>query len=71
MKFGKLAAAAAALSLVAAPIAAQADLGRIAAPVAGASENGGGNAGGILAGFALFALVIGIVAGGDSDPISA
>lgn len=70
MKFGKLAAAAAALSLVAAPIAAQADLGRIAAPVAGESENGGAGAGGILAAFAILALVIGIAAG-DERPVSA
>ncbi|WP_284125011.1 hypothetical protein [Parerythrobacter aestuarii] len=69
MKFGKLAAAAGALSLAAAPIAAQADMSRIAAPVAGESENGGGAAGGILAAFAILAIVIGVAAG-DESPTS-
>ncbi|MDC0887315.1 hypothetical protein OAS19_05955 [Altererythrobacter sp.] len=70
MKFGKIAAASAAVALAAAPIAAQADMGRIAAPVAGESEGGGGNAGAILAVFAIVALAIGITAGSDR-PVSA
>ena len=69
MKLGKIAAAAAALSLAAAPMAAQAELGRAAAPVAGESENGGNGAGGILAAFAILAIVIGIAAG-DESPTS-
>ncbi|GAA4035877.1 hypothetical protein [Parerythrobacter jejuensis] len=71
MKFGKIAAAAAAVTLAAAPIAAQADMGRIAAPVAGESEAGGGGAGAILAVFALAALAIGISGGSERPPASA
>lgn len=71
MKLGKIAVAAAAATLAVAPIAAQADVSRISAPVVGASETGGeGNAGAILAVFAILALAIGI-AGGDSSPVSA
>lgn len=71
MKFGKIAAATAAVALAATPIAAQADLSRAAAPVADASENGGeGTAGAILAVFAIAALVIGI-ASGSERPTSA
>lgn len=70
MKLGKIAAAAGALSLAAAPIAAQADISRIAAPVEGESEGGGGvGAGGILAAFAVLAIVIGVAAG-DESPTS-
>ena len=69
MKFGKLAAAAGALTLAAAPIAAQADISRMAAPVEGESENGGAGAGGILAAFAILAIVIGVAAG-DESPTS-
>lgn len=65
MKFGKIAAATAAVALAAAPIAAQADMGRIAAPISGESANGGENAGAILAVFALVALAIGITAGSE------
>ena len=71
MKLGKIAAAAAAVTLATAPIAAQADIGsRAAAPVAG-EELGAGNSGAVLALFAIFALTVGIVAsGGDDDAIS-
>jgi hypothetical protein len=69
MKMGKIAAAAAALTLAVAPMAAQADMSRVAAPVVGESENGGEGAGGILAGFAILALFIGILAG-DESPTS-
>ena len=69
MKLGKIAAAAAALSLAAAPMAAQAELGRVAAPVTGESANGDGAAGGILAAFVILAIVIGVAAG-DESPTS-
>jgi len=70
MKLGKIAAAAAALTLAAAPMAAQADVSRVAAPVAGENAAGGGNeAGAILAVFAVLAIAIGVAAG-DSSPTS-
>ncbi|NNC60582.1 MAG: hypothetical protein HKO05_11410 [Erythrobacter sp.] len=70
MKMGKIAAAAAALTLAVAPMAAKADMSRVAAPVVSESDNGGAGAGGILAGFAVLALFIGILAG-DESPVSA
>ena len=71
MKFRKLAAAAAALSLSAAPAMAQATVARTNAPATDQSEMAGGGQAAILVLFALVALVIGIAAGGKDDtPVS-
>lgn len=74
MKFAKIAAATAALSLAAAPAVAQAAPARGAAPVVAENEMGGRNQAAILVLFALIAVAIGIALGGDDggddEPIS-
>ena len=67
MKLGKTLAVAAAATLAAAPIAAQADV-RTAAPVEGESEMAGGYAPLIV--LAIVAVTIGIAASGE-EPVSA
>lgn len=71
MMFRGILAAAAAVSLVAAPAVAEASIARVSAPVEDENANGGG---GMLLGIAAAALIIGgiiIAAGGDDNPISA
>lgn len=71
MTFRGVLAAAAAMSLVAAPAVAEASFDRVSAPVEGENANGGG---GMLLGVFAAALIIGgiiLAAGGDDNPISA
>ncbi|WP_427969193.1 hypothetical protein [Altererythrobacter sp.] len=72
MKFRKIAAATAVVSLAASPAIAEAAFSRTAAPVEGESEIGGGS--GILIAILAAAAVIGgiIIAadGGDDEPVS-
>lgn len=71
MKFRTLAAAAAAVSLAAAPAVAQSNVSRDAAPVAGESEVGGsGVILGVLAAAAIIAGIIIAADGGNDEPIS-
>ena len=68
MKFGKIALAAAAASFAIAPVAVAAE--RVSAPVEGESEIGGGN--GVTVGiiFALLAVGLFVLVGGDDEPVS-
>jgi hypothetical protein len=69
MKFRNLAAAAAAMTLLAAPVAAQAATERAAAPVEQGSELASGWVLGILALAAIIAAIV-IAVGDDNDPVS-
>lgn len=70
MTFRSVLAAAAAVSLAAAPAVAEANFDRLSAPVEGESEAGGG--GTLLGIFAAVAFIGGIIiaAGGDDNPVS-
>lgn len=70
MKIRTMAAAAAALSLAAAPAVAEVSFDRASAPVEGESELGGGA---ILGALAIAAIIAGIVIAAsdeDTDPVS-
>ena len=71
MKFRNLVASAAALSLAATPVLAQASVDRASAPVAEASEFAGDSTA-LVAVLALVGLLVGVIIAADNDePVSA